>query len=115
MTQPVIRIGQHLQYQPESVVSREIIRKPTGTVTLFAFDVGQGLSEHTAPFDALVQIVDGTADIFVDGEAHRLEAGDLMVMPAGHPHSLQAVTPFKMILTMIRQPAQPTVNLAPKL
>lgn len=111
MTQPIIRIADDLKYQANSVVSREIARKPTGTVTLFAFDLGQGLSEHTAPFDALVHVVDGTADIFVDGEVHRLGAGELIVMPAGHPHALQAVTPFKMVLTMIRQP---TVNLGAK-
>jgi len=104
MSQPIIKLAEHLAYQAQSVVSREIIRKQVGTVTLFAFDVGQGLSEHTAPFDALVHIVDGSADIFVDGEAHRLSAGELIIMPAGHPHALQAVTPFKMILTMIRQP-----------
>lgn len=111
MTQPIIRIADDLKYQANSVVSREIARKPTGTVTLFAFDLGQGLSEHTAPFDALVHVVDGAADIFVDGEVHRLGAGELIVMPAGHPHALQAVTPFKMVLTMIRQP---TVNLGTK-
>ena len=104
----IISLDKHLNYQTDSVVSREILRKPTGTVTLFAFDAGQGLSEHTAPFDALVHVVDGSVDIFIDKEPHRLQSGDLIVMPAGHPHSLQAVTPFKMILTMIRQPS---VNL----
>ncbi len=103
MSQNIINLEKHLSYQAESVVSREIIRKKEGTVTLFAFDAGQGLSEHKAPFDALVQVVDGEADVFIDGEAHRLHAGELIIMPANIPHALQAVTAFKMILTMIRQ------------
>lgn len=103
MPQNIINLEQHLSYQAESVVSREIIRKKEGTVTLFAFDKGQGLSEHKAPFDALVHVVDGEADIFIGGEAHRLHAGELIIMPANIPHALQAVTAFKMILTMIRQ------------
>ena len=103
MSQNIINLEKHLSYQAESVVSREIIRKKDGTVTLFAFDAGQGLSEHKAPFDALVQVVDGDADVFIDGEAHRLHAGELIIMPANIPHALQAVTAFKMILTMIRQ------------
>lgn len=111
MAQEIINWQKHLNYQAQSVVSREIIKKQVGTVTLFAFDAGQGLSEHTAPFDALVQIVDGEADIFIAGELHKLQAGELIIMPAGIPHSLQAVSPFKMILTMIRQPKTPTVNL----
>lgn len=112
MAQEIINLQKHLNYQAQSVVSREIIKKQVGTVTLFAFDVGQGLSEHTAPFDALVQIVDGEVDIFIAGELHKLQAGELIIMPAGIPHSLQAVTPFKMILTMIRPPKIPTVNLS---
>ena len=103
MSQNIINLEKHLSYQAESVVSREIIRKKEGTVTLFAFVAGQGLSEHKAPFDALVQVVDGEADVFIDGEAHRLHAGELIIMPANIPHALQAVTAFKMILTMIRQ------------
>lgn len=103
MSQNIINLEKHLSYQAESVVSREIIRKKEGTVTLFAFDAGQGLSEHKAPFDALVQVVDGEADVFIDGEAHRLHAGEIIIMPANIPHALQAVTAFKMILTMIRQ------------
>ncbi len=89
-------------YQPGSVVSREIARKPKGTITVFAFDKGQGLSEHTAPFDAFVQILDGTARITVGGAPHDVRAGGFLVMPAGVPHALHAVEPFKMLLVMIR-------------
>ena len=91
-----------IKYQPGSVVSREVIRQKTGTVTLFAFDAGQGLSEHTAPFDALVQVVEGQAQITISGRKHRVRAGELIVMPAGKPHALQAVERFKMLLVMIR-------------
>jgi quercetin dioxygenase-like cupin family protein len=83
-------------------VSREILRKPTGTVTAFAFDEGQGLSEHTAPFDALVQIVEGEAEITLAGVPQRVKAGELILMPARVPHALHAVAAFKMLLTMIR-------------
>lgn len=110
MSEPIISLAS-LQYQSNSVVSREIIRKQVGTVTLFAFDAGQGLSEHTAPFDALVQVVDGSAEITIGGEVHQVAMGELVLMPAGIPHALQAVVPFKMILTMIRQPV---VNLGVK-
>ncbi len=89
-------------YQEGAVVSREILKKTTGSVTLFAFDAGQGLSEHTAPFDALVQVLDGEADIIIGGQTHRLGAGELIIMPAHQPHALQAPSRFKMVLTMIR-------------
>jgi quercetin dioxygenase-like cupin family protein len=89
-------------YQPGAVVSREIVKKPTGTVTAFAFDKDQGLSEHTAPFDALVHVVDGTAEITIGGQPHRLGAGDLLLMPADVPHALTAIERFKMLLIMIR-------------
>ncbi len=89
-------------YQEGAVVSREIIKKDTGTVTVFAFDKGQGLSEHTAPFDALVNILDGEAEIIISGNPNRLKAGDFIIMPAKEPHSLKAVEKFKMMLTMIR-------------
>jgi len=89
-------------YQEGAVVSREIVKKGTGTVTVFAFDKGQGLSEHTAPFDALVNIIDGEAEIFISGKSNRLQAGDFIIMPANEPHSLSAVEKFKMMLTMIR-------------
>jgi quercetin dioxygenase-like cupin family protein len=98
----VARTAEFVSYQDGSVVSREIVRKPTGTVTLFAFDEGQGLSEHTAPFDALVQLLEGEAEILLSGQSHRLQGGEMMLLPAGQPHALKAIKPFKMMLTMIR-------------
>jgi len=89
-------------YQDGAVVSREIIKKGVGTVTIFAFDKGQGLSEHTVPFDSLVNIIDGEPEIFISGNSNRLKAGDFIIMPANEPHSLNAVEKFKMMLTMIR-------------
>jgi quercetin dioxygenase-like cupin family protein len=91
-----------LDYQKEAVVSKTIIDKKTGTVTLFAFDVGQGLSEHTAPFDALVQILDGEVEIKISGNPFHLKQGEMIIMPANKPHALKAVRPFKMLLIMIR-------------
>lgn len=91
-----------LEYQPGAVVSREIIRKKAGTVTFFAFDRGQGLSEHTAPFDALVYIADGSARITVSGKASLVKKGEMIILPAGKPHALKAVKKFKMLLVMIR-------------
>ena len=91
-----------VDYQDGAVVSREIINKKTGTVTLFAFAEGQGLSEHTAPFDALVQLLDGKADITISGKTLRLKEGEMVIMPANKPHALKAVSRFKMILTMIK-------------
>ena len=91
-----------INYQENAVVSREIIRKETGTVTIFAFDKGEGLSEHTAPFDAMVQVVDGTAEIIISGSKNIVEKGDMIIMPANDPHALNAVERFKMVLTMIR-------------
>ena len=91
-----------IQYQTGSVVSKEIVRKDTGTVTLFAFDQGQGLSEHTAPFDALVYILDGEAKITISGNPMPVKAGELIIMPANEPHALQAIHKFKMLLVMIR-------------
>jgi quercetin dioxygenase-like cupin family protein len=91
-----------VEYQEGSVVSKKIIAKKTGTVTLFSFSRGQGLSEHTAPFDALVHVLDGEVEIKISGTPHTLTAGEMIVMPAGEPHALDAVEDFKMILTMIR-------------
>lgn len=91
-----------IDYQEKAVVSREIIRKETGTVTIFAFDKGEGLSEHTAPFDAMVQIVDGTAEIIISGNKNIVKSGEMIIMPANDPHALNAIEKFKMILTMIR-------------
>ncbi|MEX2144351.1 MAG: cupin domain-containing protein [Anaerolineales bacterium] len=88
--------------QPGAVVSRVLVNKPAGTVTLFAFDVGQGLSEHTAPYEALVHILAGEADVRIAAEDHRVSAGHILLLPANIPHAIQAHTEFKMLLTMIR-------------
>ena len=92
-----------LDYQEGSVVSRTLIDKKTGTVTLFAFDEGQGLSEHTAPFDALVHIIDGEAEITISGKGIHVKGGEMIIMPAHEPHALRALKRFKMVLVMIRQ------------
>lgn len=97
-----LRIDALIEYQEGAVVSREIIRKDTGTVTIFSFDRGEGLSEHTAPFDAMVQVIDGKAEITISGNKNILEKGDMIIMPASEPHSLRALERFKMVLTMIR-------------
>jgi quercetin dioxygenase-like cupin family protein len=89
-------------YQKDAIVSREIVSKETGTITIFAFDDGQGLSEHTAPFDAFVYVPEGRAEITVAGAPHLLTAGDMIIMPAHIPHAVKAVEPFKMLLVMIR-------------
>jgi quercetin dioxygenase-like cupin family protein len=91
-----------IDYQKDAIVSREIVKQKTGSVTVFAFDAGQGLSEHTAPFDALVQVLDGEAEITIAGKRHRVKTGELILMPAGQPHALKAVQRFKMMLVMIR-------------
>ena len=88
--------------QKESVVSRSLLNKKTGTVTVFSFAAGQGLSEHTAPFDALVQIIDGEAEIIIDQELYILKAGEIIIMQGGKPHALHASQAFKMLLIMIR-------------
>ena len=91
-----------IAYQEGAVVSRTLVSKPTGTVTLFAFDEGQGLSEHTAPFDALVHVLEGEAEVTVAGKPIHAHAGEMVLMPAGQPHALKALSRFKMLLTMIR-------------
>ena len=98
----VARLAELVDYQDGSIVSREIISKKTGTVTLFAFDQGQGLSEHTAPFDALVYVFDGEAEIIISGKPLRVKQGETVIMPANQPHALKAIKRFKMMLTMIR-------------
>ena len=90
-------------YQDGSVVSRTLIKKDVGTVTLFSFDEGQGLSEHSAPYDAMVTVLDGRAEIMIGGEPHSVSAGEMVMMPANIPHALKADVPFKMMLVMIRQ------------
>lgn len=99
------KLGNLLDYQEGSVVSRTIIKEATGTITLFAFDAGEGLSEHSTPHDAVVEVLDGTVEITIGGEPHRVTVGEGLLLPAGIPHALSAVTPFKMLLTMIREPA----------
>ena len=102
LTGQAITLADLAEYHEGSVVSRTIIDQKTGTVTLFAFDEGQGLSEHTAPFDALVYIVDGQAEITISGKPIRVKQGEMVIMPAGQPHALRATKRFKMVLTMIR-------------
>lgn len=89
--------------QPGAVVSRTVISKTAGTVTLFAFDQGQGLSTHSAPYDAMVWILDGEAEITIDGKTLRAQTGDMVIMPANLPHALNAIRPFKMALVMIKE------------
>ena len=101
-TATTMNLAERVEYQKDAVVSKTIIDKKTGTVTLFAFDQGQGLSEHTAPFDAMVQVLDGEVEIRIAGNPHRVKAGQMIIMPANEPHALKAVAPFKMLLTMIR-------------
>ena len=96
------RLADLVAVQPGSVVSRTLVKKEKGTVTLFAFDAGQGLSEHTAPFDALVHVLDGEAEVVLGGKAHRVAAGEALLMPANVPHALMAIRPFRMLLTMVR-------------
>lgn len=96
------KLASLVTYQDGAVVSRTIIDKKVGTVSLFAFDEGQGLSEHTAPYDALVYIIDGEAEITISGKSLRLDEGEVVIMPAGEPHGLRATKRFKMVLTMIR-------------
>jgi quercetin dioxygenase-like cupin family protein len=100
--QQVSLLREMVAYQDGSVVSKEIIGKPTGTVTIFAFDRDQGLSEHTAPFDALVQLVEGEAEITISGEPLRVREGEMIILPAGRPHAVKAMQRFKMLLVMIR-------------
>ncbi len=89
-------------YNEGSVVSKTLIDKKIGTVTMFSFDAGQGLSEHTAPFDAFVQVVDGEAEVTINGQPQTVAAGQIIIMPANIPHELKAIKPFKMLLVMIR-------------
>jgi len=92
-----------VKYQENAVVSSEIIKKDAGTVTVFAFDKGQGLSEHTAPFDALVNIIEGRAEVSISGKLFTVKEDEMIVMPANKPHSLKAMEKFKMLLVMIKK------------
>jgi quercetin dioxygenase-like cupin family protein len=97
-----MQLNKMIDYQKGAVVSRTIVKKNTGTVTLFSFAKGQGLSEHTAPFEALVYLVDGEAEITIAGKPQKAVTGDLVVLPANRPHALKAVKKFKMMLIMIK-------------
>ena len=98
----VSRVIDLVSYQADAIVSRIVLKRDAGNVTLFAFDAGQELSEHTAPYDALVQVVEGEAAITVAGRPYRVGTGEMLLMPARQPHALKAVSRFKMLLTMIR-------------
>ena len=98
----VVELNGLIDYQKGSVVSRTVIDKPAGTITLFSFDKGQGLSEHTAPYDALVDVLDGEVEITIAGKPSRVKQGEMLIMPASQPHALKAVTRFKMMLVMIK-------------
>lgn len=102
MQQDILILKEAITYQQGAVVSREVLKNAAGTVTLFAFDKGQGLSEHTAPFTALMQVIEGVATVSIDGEAHTVREGGMIELPANHPHALDAPEQFKMLLTMIR-------------
>jgi quercetin dioxygenase-like cupin family protein len=101
-TDEVKQLVDLLQYQDDSIVSRVLLKNKGGTVTLFAFDQGEGLSEHTAPFDALVVVIDGDADIEIAGESFKVGPGETITLPANRPHAVKAATKFKMLLIMIR-------------
>jgi quercetin dioxygenase-like cupin family protein len=98
----VFRFEEEVSYSDGSIVSKNVLKRDTGNVSLFAFDKGEGLSEHTAPFDAIVQVVDGKAEITIGTKIHLLEKGDSIIMPANIPHALKAVERYKMILIMIK-------------
>lgn len=99
----VLRLADLVAYQDGTVASRMIVNKPAGSITLFSFDEDEGLSEHTAPYDAVVTILDGECEVWVAGETHQMKEGETIIFPANVPHALSAVTRFKMSLTMIRE------------
>lgn len=99
----VLRLADLVSYQDGTVASRMIINKPSGSITLFSFDEDEGLSEHTAPYDAVVTILDGECEVWVAGETHHMREGDTIIFPANVAHALSAITRFKMMLTMIRE------------
>ena len=102
LTGKALTMSDLVAYQDGSVVSKTLIDKKIGTLTMFSFDAGQGLSEHAAPYDAFVQVVDGEAEVTIEGSAQTVAAGQMIIMPANKPHALKAVKPFKMLLVMIR-------------
>jgi len=97
-----VKVTSLVEVQPGAVVSREVISKPQGTVSIFAFDEGEGLSEHTAPFDALVHALEGRVEVMIGGKPHEVAEGQMIIMPANVPHALKALTPFKMMLVLVR-------------
>lgn len=101
MVKPII-LKDYIEYGPGSVVSKTLKQNPAGTITLFAFDAGQGLSEHTAPYDAVAQVIDGDGHFIIAGEDHELKEGQLIIMPANVPHAVRAEKKFKMLLSMLR-------------
>ena len=102
MPEEIFDVASSIEYQENAIVSRELMKKEVGNITIFAFDKGQGLSEHTAPFDALMYIVDGSAEVKISGEGHLLRQGQMLIAPAGKPHELKAVERFKMVLVMLK-------------
>lgn len=98
----VFRFHEKVDYSPEGIVSKQVIARPVGNVTLFAFDKGQKLSTHSAPYDAMVQVIEGKAEIVINEQPFNLEAGDTIIMPAGIAHAVNATEKFKMVLTMIK-------------
>lgn len=100
----VLRISDLATIQPDAIVSRQVIHQHSGNLTFFAFDKGQQLSEHTAPFDALIHILEGKAQITIDGEGFTLQAGEIILMPANHPHAVRALEPSKLLLIMFKSP-----------
>jgi quercetin dioxygenase-like cupin family protein len=98
----VINLQAAVDYMEKSVVSKQVIKAPAGNITLFAFDEGEGLSEHSAPFDAFVQVLDGNAEIIIGGVANSVKANEFIIMPANIPHAVKAVKKFKMMLVMIK-------------
>ncbi len=97
-----VRVVDLVNYQEGAVVSRTLVKRPTGTVTVFAFEAEQGISEHTSPFDALLQVLEGQAEITIAGNPLSAGSGECVLLPANQPHAVKATTPFKMLLTMIR-------------
>lgn len=102
LSEKVLNLKNLVEYQKGAIVSKEILKKEAGNVTLFAFEQGQGLSEHTAPFDAMVSILDGTAEVTISGQPYRVQEGEMLIMPADKPHALKANQRFKMMLVMVR-------------
>ncbi len=97
-----MKLSDLLAYQQGAVVSKVLLKKKSGNITMFAFSEGEGLSEHTAPFDAFVQVTDGEAEVTISGKPHSLNAGEAIIMPANEPHALKAVSDFKMLLVMLK-------------